>query len=70
MEVRRLHTVIVDEEQHSDAVLVALDQEPQAIGGAIREYVTCCYRVNNHILTCLQKVFSLDGFTGDKTVSK
>ena len=70
VEVHRLHTVIVDEEQHSDAVLVALDQEPQAIGGAIREYVTRHYQVNNHILACLQKVFGLDGFTGDKTVSK
>ena len=69
VEVRQLHTAIVDE-QHSDTVLVALDQEPQAIGGAIREYVTHCYRVNNHILACLQKVFGLDGFTGDKTVSK
>ena len=62
--------MIVDEEQHSDAVLVALDQEPWAIGGAIREYITCRYQVNNHILACLQKVFGLDGFTGDKTVSK
>lgn len=70
VEVRRLHTAIVDEEQHSDAVLAALDQEPRAIGGAIREYVTRRYRVNNHILACLQKVFGLDGFTGDKTVGK
>ena len=49
---------------------MALDQEPRAIGGAIREYVTRHYQVNNHILACLQKVFGLDGFTGDKTVGK
>lgn len=70
VEVRRLHTAIVDEGSHFDAVLARLDREPCAVGGAIREYITRRRGVNHQLLACVYKVFSLDGFTGDKTVGK
>lgn len=68
VEIRRLHTAIIDEHQFFDTVCDRLRQEDQLIQGAVKEHITRRRRTNYHILAHIQQTFDLEGFSGDKTV--
>ena len=68
VEIRRLHTAIVDEHQRFDTVLDHLRHVDHPIQGAVLEYTMRRRRTNDHILAHIQQTFDLDGFSGDKSV--
>jgi hypothetical protein len=67
VEVRRVHTAIVDEERHFTKVLDDLKTTGSIVYHAVHEYAESRRRVNSHVLGWIQRTFSLTGFTGDTT---
>jgi hypothetical protein len=68
VEIRRLHTAIVDEHKRFDTVLDHLRCVDHPIRGAVLEYTMRRRCTNDHILARIQQTFDLDGFSGDKSV--
>lgn len=68
IEVRRLYSSIYDEEHKLDAILKGLVNENSIILGATKEYCIRRRRVNSLLLERIRSIFSLDGFTGNKTL--
>lgn len=64
VEVRRLHTWILDEQDDVSQVLRQLHAEQSPLYGAVEEYWTVRRRVNWDLLARLRRIYSLPGFTG------
>ncbi|KAG6895281.1 hypothetical protein C0992_002165 [Termitomyces sp. T32_za158] len=64
VEVRRLHTSIVDEGRHFTKRLQEIKEAGLPIYGAVDEFVTRRRRVNAQLLTRILQIYSLPGFTG------
>ncbi|KAI5984616.1 hypothetical protein EDD15DRAFT_2390391 [Pisolithus albus] len=67
IEIRRLHTAIVDEHRLFDSVLKKLETESSPIIGAMAEHCQHRRRINAHILACLQRIYVMNGFSGNAT---
>lgn len=65
IEIRRLHTFIVDEEKHFDMVLGYLRGEPMY--APVLDHVSRRKAVNKMLLLRLNDIYALPGFTGDPT---
>ena len=68
IEVRRLFTSIYDEDRKFDDVLKGLVDKNNIIFGAMREYCVCHRHVNTLLLERIRCIFSIDGFTGSRTL--
>ncbi|EIW75719.1 hypothetical protein CONPUDRAFT_65852 [Coniophora puteana RWD-64-598 SS2] len=68
VEVRRLHTAIVDEEREFARVLRDLQQAGNPIYGAVLESCEHRMRVNACVMQRLEDIFALSGFTGSSEV--
>jgi hypothetical protein len=70
VEIQRLHTSIVDECKHFDAILAQCQQEDpeNPIVGAVQELITRRTRVNSVIVAKLFRIYALEGFTGKKSI--
>ncbi|KAG6884740.1 hypothetical protein C0992_005852 [Termitomyces sp. T32_za158] len=64
VEVRRLHTSILDEDGHFTIRLQAIKDASLPIYGAVNEFVTRRRRINTALLTRIAQIYSLPGFTG------
>ncbi|KAH9940714.1 hypothetical protein B0H21DRAFT_710783 [Amylocystis lapponica] len=64
VEARRLHTSIRDEDLLFGAVLDDMKARQDLLHGAVLDYCTRRRAVNAHLLACIQKLYSLHGFTG------
>lgn len=65
IEVRRLHTSIVNEQRHLRNVLSTLCDDPMY--GYMEDHVIRRRRVNDVICAHIAQIYDLEGFTGDKT---
>ncbi|KAL6298786.1 hypothetical protein BKA93DRAFT_820202 [Sparassis latifolia] len=65
VEVRRIHTHIRDEDMLFSTVLDDLCHRQDPLHGAVLEYCSCRRVVNTHILAFLQRIYALQGFTGN-----
>ncbi|KAF8196114.1 hypothetical protein BJ912DRAFT_847093 [Pholiota molesta] len=65
VEIRRLHTSIVDEANFFRELLPKLNTLSSPIFGAVKEYIILRTRVNDNILERLFQIYSLDGFSGN-----
>ncbi|KAG6884525.1 hypothetical protein C0993_010381 [Termitomyces sp. T159_Od127] len=63
VEVRCLHTSIIDEDQHFKKCLNEIQSSCQPIYGAVAEFVTWRLRVNASLLARISHLYSLEGFT-------
>ncbi|KAF9778551.1 hypothetical protein BJ322DRAFT_1014134 [Thelephora terrestris] len=68
VEVRRLYTLIYDEDRKFDDVLKGLIDRNDSILGATRDYCVCRCCVNAFLLERIRCTFGLDGFTGSRTL--
>ena len=68
IEVRRLFTLIYNENARFDTIITELDFNSNIILGATKEHCLRRHRVNSLLLEWIESVFSLDGFTGSKTL--
>ncbi|KAG6835632.1 hypothetical protein H0H93_016343, partial [Arthromyces matolae] len=64
VEVRRLHTSIINEHRHFTACLQALKDAKNPIYGAVYDYVTYRRRVNGQLLRKIFQIYSLPDFSG------
>ena len=63
VEIRRLHTSIVDEGRRFDKIL----DQPVVLGpihGAVMDFITRRTRVNNRLLNKISRIYDLEGFSG------
>lgn len=67
VQVRRLHTHIVDEEAHMQATVASLKAANNPIAPAVEEYCLRRSRMNGALLTRIGDTYALDGFTGIPT---
>jgi hypothetical protein len=65
VEVRRVHTAIVDEERHFAKVLDNLKMTGDIVYHAVYEHAELRRRVNLHVLGWINRTYSLAGFTGN-----
>ena len=68
IEVRRLFTSIYGEDRKFDDILKGLVDKNDIIFGATREYCVRCRHVNTLLLERIRCIFSIDGFTGSRTL--
>ncbi|KAK7447347.1 hypothetical protein VKT23_014057 [Stygiomarasmius scandens] len=64
VELRRLHTSIIDEHRHFDRVVTQLKEESSALLGPVQDYVERRRRVNRTLLQQIQQTYKLEGFSG------
>ncbi|KAG6819116.1 hypothetical protein H0H93_015313 [Arthromyces matolae] len=64
IEVRRLHTSIVDENRHFTTCLQTLKDANNPIYGAVYDYITYRRRVNTQLLRKIYQIYSLADFSG------
>ncbi|KAJ3765148.1 hypothetical protein FB446DRAFT_655642 [Lentinula raphanica] len=64
VELRRLHTSIVDEEQHFGVVLQRLEDSSSPLHAPVQEYIQRRMGVNRLLLDRMQNTYALPGFTG------
>ncbi|KAJ3816761.1 hypothetical protein F5880DRAFT_1626459 [Lentinula raphanica] len=64
IELRRLHTSIVDEEKHFVAVLDRLSESSSPVYPAVMQYIEQHRAVHKLLLARLQTTYALPGFTG------
>jgi len=67
VEIQRLHTSIIHEDRQFDRVL-ARHQEGGLIYGPVQEFIVRRRRVNANIILKLLKIYTLEGFTGNKSI--
>jgi hypothetical protein len=67
IEIRRLHTSIVDEHSFFEALLPQCKASGNPIYGAVEEYILRRRGVNHQILARISQTYALKGFTGDPT---
>ena len=63
VEIRRLHTSIVDEGRFFDKIL-AQSAVLGPIHGAVKDFITQRTHVNNRLLLKISKIYDLEGFSG------
>lgn len=63
VEIRRLHTSIVDEGRFFDKIL-AQSAVLGPIHGAVKDFITRRTHVNNRLLLKISKIYDLEGFSG------
>ncbi|KAG6835432.1 hypothetical protein H0H93_001533 [Arthromyces matolae] len=68
VEVRRLHTHIIDEHAQFDMLLPTIQKEEPLIYGAAHEFVTYRRRVNAHLLNKILQIHSLPQYSGARVV--
>ncbi|EIW84255.1 hypothetical protein CONPUDRAFT_49671 [Coniophora puteana RWD-64-598 SS2] len=66
VEVRRLHTFIVDEKKQFTQVLADLERKHDPVHGAVLEFCRRRRRVNARLMERLEDVFALEGFSGSR----
>ncbi|KAI0323319.1 hypothetical protein GY45DRAFT_1227486, partial [Cubamyces sp. BRFM 1775] len=66
-EARRLHTFICDEENMFVAVLGNLKKQNSILHGAVQDYVRHRRAANARNLAYVMRIYSLDGFQGEKS---
>lgn len=66
VEIRRLHTRIVDENAHFDAILEGLKGRP--MHGPVLDYISRRRAVDKTLLSQIQSTYALQGFSGIPTV--
>jgi hypothetical protein len=64
IEVWRLHTSIIDEEQKFTAILLELQDAGGQMYSAVHDYVARRFQVNTQLLKCINQIYLLKGFTG------
>ncbi|THU88228.1 hypothetical protein K435DRAFT_821711 [Dendrothele bispora CBS 962.96] len=64
IELRRLHTSIVDEDRHFSDVLKKLEVETTPMHGPVAEYVQHRRRINQYLMERIQQTYDLEGFSG------
>ncbi|KAL7278859.1 hypothetical protein ACG7TL_006690 [Trametes sanguinea] len=64
VEVRRLHTAILDENTHLDAVVHKLRTEGNILSGPVMDTSIRKKRINARLLAVIKQIHELDGFTG------
>ena len=67
IEIRCLHTAIVDKHRLFASMLKTLENETSPILGAMTEHCQHCRCINSHILACLQCIYVMNGFSGNAT---
>ncbi|KAG6884212.1 hypothetical protein C0992_006742, partial [Termitomyces sp. T32_za158] len=67
VEIRRLHTAIVDEHNLFSELLPKIQMTNSCIYGAVNDFVTYRRHVNNHLLNKIHRIYSLRGYTGTST---
>jgi hypothetical protein len=68
VETRRLFTSIHDQARKLSDTLKVLDEQKSPIFGAVHEYCVRRRQVNAQLLGRVQRIFDLDGFSGDRTL--
>ncbi|KAF9242903.1 hypothetical protein BU15DRAFT_86685 [Melanogaster broomeanus] len=68
VELCRLHTAIIDEEQEFTSVLTQLSTVGDPIHGAVAEFCERRRRIHAHVLARVLAVYELDGFSGNPGV--
>lgn len=63
VEVRRLHTAIVDEHQHFGLILNSLADD-SLFKVAVEEHCARCRLINFQLLAHISQIYALSGFTG------
>ncbi|KAI9061959.1 hypothetical protein FKP32DRAFT_1574922 [Trametes sanguinea] len=66
VEVRRLHTSIVDENRELDTILGTLRSQKDPVWPAVQEYAIRRKRVNARLLAVISQIYDLPGFTGER----
>ncbi|KAF8161430.1 hypothetical protein B0H34DRAFT_781939 [Crassisporium funariophilum] len=66
MEIRRIHTAILDENDHFRQCISNL-KEDDPLKEPVKKFIQRRTRTNNQVLARLHETFALDGFSGDKT---
>ncbi|KAG2128012.1 hypothetical protein DEU56DRAFT_872749 [Suillus clintonianus] len=64
VELRRLHTAIVDESRFLAGILQELKASENPIYVVVKEYCTRCELVNAHLLARINQIYDIEGFTG------
>ncbi len=67
IEVRRVHTAILLENEKLDRAVQASRNEANPISGALADYSTRRQRVNARLLAVLAQIHALPGFSGNPT---
>lgn len=65
IEVRRLHTHIVDEDVDLFKIVVHLQSVEDPIAGAVIDFTTRRRRVNAQLLYRIQQIYCIEGFSGN-----
>ncbi|KAE9387174.1 hypothetical protein BT96DRAFT_1081007 [Gymnopus androsaceus JB14] len=65
VEIRRLHTLIVDEGKHFDIILAKLADSPML--GPVTDYVRRRQAVNSLLLARINQTYDLEGYTSERT---
>ncbi|OSC99715.1 hypothetical protein PYCCODRAFT_1372708 [Trametes coccinea BRFM310] len=66
VEVRRLHTAILDENAHLDTVVCSLELQKSILAGPAMDLSIRRQRVNARLLAVINQIHELDGFTGQR----
>lgn len=67
---RRVYTALHDEEAVFHLILQDLKAQEDPIFGAVEEHVMYRRRLNRRVARHIHKIFTLEGFTGDKSIGK
>lgn len=67
VEVRRLHTHVLDEAEHLRQAVHLLRSQSSPITGAVEEYAIRRIRANTHNLSIIKQIHALEGYTGHST---
>jgi hypothetical protein len=67
IEVRRLHTHLLDENSSLNNIVLKLKRDAHPITGAVEDFVIRRQRANIYLLARVQDIHELKEFTGDKT---
>ncbi|KAG1780889.1 hypothetical protein EV702DRAFT_1193717 [Suillus placidus] len=65
VEIRRLHSAILDEQRHFKKVIGELEAAGSPLLVVVQEATKICTLVDRQLLVCITQVYSLPGFTGN-----
>ncbi|KAI0371572.1 hypothetical protein BV20DRAFT_1035216 [Pilatotrama ljubarskyi] len=67
VEVRRLHTAVLDEIAELQGAIRAAQEHADPILGPLEDFAVRHTRVNSHLLAVIQQIHVLKGFSGERT---
>lgn len=67
IEIRHLHTYILDENTNLKKFMCLLKDQDDPIAGVVEEYMVQHSGANEYILSCIQQIHYLKGYTGSVT---